>query len=53
MIPLSLASTSSNNQGETNCRDWVESRLGFRETDRDKDMIDTEPLRPLKRLVKY
>lgn len=48
MIPLSVPLTKTN-QPE-NCRDWVESRLGFRETeDSDKDlMINTEqPLVPL------
>ena len=55
MIPPSVSltntSTNSNNQPE-NCRDWVESRLGFRETeDGDKDLmiINTteQPLGPL------
>ena len=49
MIPLSVSLTNTNSQPE-NCRDWVESRLGFRETeDRDKDlMINTEqPMGPL------
>ena len=50
MIPLSTVSTAGNNQPE-NCRDWVESRLGFRETEADKDtaMIHTESLVALKR----
>ena len=52
MIPLSVSLTNTNtNNPPENCRDWVESRLGFRETEeREGDlMINTEPLPAHKR----
>ena len=50
MIPLSVSLANTSHQPE-NCRDWVESRLGFREPEeRDTEMINTETLPAHKRL---